>query len=311
MTILKKLFSKIFGNDKKQALIIGLDKAGKTTMVNFLQTGKWLPEKRATRGKSYETIEFSKNLEIDLIDVGGQMQFRDMWLNELKDTKCVIFVVDSANQSRFDEAREELWKVLPNLKGRPLIVLNNKVDKKDHATESELMEELGLNSDYARKYINQVSIYSTSSKTGEGLINAFLELYEILIGEKARKTIPIDFFGIYDFNGNLVYSNLNDLDISREEIYNDLQKYDLLADKKSQRVTRNNISYLIEVSEDLEACFVIRQTDAMHIDIVDASKELLKMVAHFEADLDNVRRKQINEVMSKITENDMTILSFT
>ena len=42
----------------------------------------------------------------------------------------IIFVVDAADASRFDEARQELHKLLsePRLRGVPLLVLANKMD---------------------------------------------------------------------------------------------------------------------------------------------------------------------------------------
>jgi small GTP-binding protein len=313
MSIIKKLLSKIFTSkdEKKNALVLGLDQAGKTTLINFLQTGKYIPERRATRGRSYEQINFGESVEINLCDIGGQKQFRDLWLPEMSKARCVIFVIDSADRERFGEARKELWRVIPELKGRPLIILSNKVDIRGHATESEVVDALGLHSPDAEKYVKKFSIYSTTSKTGNGIVKAFLEVYSILTGDEAVETIEAEFLGIYNYKGDLIYHKTADITVNPDEIYKELNKYRIFEIRQSNRLQFNEKSYIIENSERLELIFVLKVPHARHIDVVDSSRELLSLIAHFEADMTEIQERKVDTYLSDLINQNKTSLVFS
>ena len=63
-------------------------------------------------------------------DVGGQDRIRALWRHYYQNTDAVIFVVDSSDVERLDEAASELSKVLgePELAAARLLVLANKQD---------------------------------------------------------------------------------------------------------------------------------------------------------------------------------------
>jgi ADP-ribosylation factor-like protein 8 len=60
----------------------------------------------------------------------GQKPFRGKWLKGVQDSNLLIYMIDVANQVRFNEAKEEMWAMLneDDLIGIPLIILGNKVD---------------------------------------------------------------------------------------------------------------------------------------------------------------------------------------
>ena len=98
---LRNILNRVFLKDKK-VVICGLDNAGKTTMVSFLQKGTFI-EHTPTMGKEQSMIEV-QGIRINLMDMGGQKDFRSLWLGEMKDAQCVIFMLDASAPERFCEA---------------------------------------------------------------------------------------------------------------------------------------------------------------------------------------------------------------
>ena len=106
--------------------MIGLDAAGKTTTLNQLKLGENVST-IPTIGFNVETIEY-KNLSMMIWDLGGQDKIRILWHHYFENNHGIIFVVDSTDASRLDEAKEELYKTLADeaLKDIPLVVMANK-----------------------------------------------------------------------------------------------------------------------------------------------------------------------------------------
>ena len=90
--------------------MIGLDNAGKTTVLYKLKLGEVLTT-LPTIGFNVETVEY-KNISFTVWDVGGQTKIRHLWQHYFQDTQGLIYVVDSNDPSRIDESREELQRVL-------------------------------------------------------------------------------------------------------------------------------------------------------------------------------------------------------
>uniref|UniRef100_A0A8D0LC21 ADP-ribosylation factor n=1 Tax=Sphenodon punctatus TaxID=8508 RepID=A0A8D0LC21_SPHPU len=106
----EKLFKSLFGKKKMQILMVGLDAAGKTTILyklNLREIITTIP----TIGFNVEAVE-CKNKSFTVWDVGGQDKIRPLWHHYFQDTQGLIFVVDSNEQERINEAREELTRML-------------------------------------------------------------------------------------------------------------------------------------------------------------------------------------------------------
>lgn len=54
-----------------------------------------------------ETVEY-KNISFTVWDVGGQEKLRPLWRHYFANTSAIIYVVDSNDPERLDEARNEL-----------------------------------------------------------------------------------------------------------------------------------------------------------------------------------------------------------
>merc|ERR1719355_237465 len=91
-------------------LMVGLDAAGKTTILYKLKLGEVVTT-IPTIGFNVETVEY-KNINFTVWDVGGQDKIRKLWRHYYQDTQGLIFVVDSSDRDRIEDAREELHKML-------------------------------------------------------------------------------------------------------------------------------------------------------------------------------------------------------
>jgi len=105
-----KVFGKLFGKKDVRILMVGLDAAGKTTILYKLKLGE-IVTTIPTIGFNVETVEY-KNISFTVWDVGGQDKIRPLWRHYYQNTQGVIFVVDSNDRDRVGEARDELHRML-------------------------------------------------------------------------------------------------------------------------------------------------------------------------------------------------------
>ncbi|KAA8529590.1 hypothetical protein F0562_034310 [Nyssa sinensis] len=88
-----KLFSRLFAKKEMRILMVGLDAAGKTTILYKLKLGE-IVTTIPTIGFNVETVEY-KNISFTVWDVGGQDKIRPLWRHYFQNTQGLIFVVDS------------------------------------------------------------------------------------------------------------------------------------------------------------------------------------------------------------------------
>ncbi|KAJ2157723.1 Arf GTPase arl1 [Coemansia sp. RSA 552] len=161
-----KLFNKlVFGEKEVRILILGLDGAGKTTILYRLQIGE-VVSTIPTIGFNVETVEY-KNIKFQVWDLGGQTTIRPYWRCYYANTDAVIYVVDSCDKDRIGTSREELREMLKEdeLRDAVLLVLANKQDMANSLSAAEVSDALKLSELKKRQW----GIYKTSALTGEGL----------------------------------------------------------------------------------------------------------------------------------------------
>lgn len=134
-------FSK--GNEAK-VLIIGLDAAGKTTILYVSKLGEVVTT-IPTIGFNVETVTYG-NLNILTWDVGGRDKIRPLWRHYFTDTTGMIFVIDSNDRERMGEARDELHRMTneDELKSLPVLIFANKQDLPNAMSLDEIKEKLNL-----------------------------------------------------------------------------------------------------------------------------------------------------------------------
>merc|ERR1712093_50327 len=144
MGIFSKVFGKLVGKKDCRILMVGLDAAGKTTILYKLKLGEVVTT-IPTIGFNVETVQY-KNINFNVWDVGGQDKIRKLWRYYYQNTQGLIFVIDSNDRDRIEDAREELAKMLneDDMRDAVVLVFANKQDLPNSMTASELTEKLGL-----------------------------------------------------------------------------------------------------------------------------------------------------------------------
>merc|ERR1711904_148705 len=160
-----KLFAKLGYKKEMRILMVGLDAAGKTTILYKLKLGE-VVNTIPTIGFNVETVEY-KNISFNVWDVGGQDKIRLLWRHYYTNTQGLIYVVDSNDRDRIEENREELHKMLAEeeLREAVLLVFANKQDLPGALTCPEITDKLGLHTIRGRTWF----IQSTCAVRGDGL----------------------------------------------------------------------------------------------------------------------------------------------
>lgn len=163
------LFKSLFGKQDVRILMVGLDAAGKTTILYKLKLGE-IVTTIPTIGFNVETVEY-KNLKFTMWDVGGQDKLRPLWRHYYQNTNGVIFVVDSNDRDRVNQARDELHKMLAEdeLRNAILLVFANKQDLPNAMSTTEVTDKLGLHSLRQRNWFIQGCCATTAQGLYEGL----------------------------------------------------------------------------------------------------------------------------------------------
>jgi Arf/Sar family protein len=125
-------------------LMLGLDNAGKTTILYKLKLGK-ASTTVPTVGFNVETVKH-KNVSFAVWDCGGQERIRPLWRHYFTGTNALIYVVDSSDHTRLEESKTELLRVISDkeLSGCLLIVLANKQDVPGAIKPKELIDRFDL-----------------------------------------------------------------------------------------------------------------------------------------------------------------------
>ena len=126
---------------------IGLDFSGKTTLIKRITQGKFDDESKRTLGLNVDIFN-SENVKFLCWDIGGQPVFRDaLWESYIAGSTGIIFVIDSADEHRFEEARIEIRKWVldnKNIENIPILILANKQDLPEAHTAGFIARKLGL-----------------------------------------------------------------------------------------------------------------------------------------------------------------------
>ncbi|GAU39334.1 hypothetical protein TSUD_60850 [Trifolium subterraneum] len=161
----RKLFDSFFGNTEMRVVMLGLDAAGKTTILYKLHIGEVLSTV-PTIGFNVEKVQY-KNVIFTVWDVGGQEKLRALWRHYFNNTDGLIYVVDSLDRERIGKAKQEFQTIIndPFMLNSVILVLANKQDLKGAMTTREVCDGLGLFDLKNRKW----HIQGTCALRGDGL----------------------------------------------------------------------------------------------------------------------------------------------
>jgi len=164
-TFFGKILDLLSKKKEYRILMLGLDGAGKSTILYSLKLGGVVANTVPTIGFNYETLQY-KNVKFNIWDVGGQNKIRILWKHYYLNTSALIYVVDSSDIERIEETREILHNLCgeEELFGVPVLIFANKQDVAEIGSK-EMRNKLGFMEIKGRN----VKLQETCALEGSGL----------------------------------------------------------------------------------------------------------------------------------------------
>lgn len=113
---------------KVSIIFLGIDNAGKTTLLNLLKDTQTAT--KPTSHPTSTTIQIGKMKAI-VFDLGGHTAARKIWEDYQFTCEGVVFIIDAMDEERFDIVKEAYRSVIDQMahsKKTPVSVLINKID---------------------------------------------------------------------------------------------------------------------------------------------------------------------------------------
>merc|ERR1712031_121990 len=125
-------------------LMLGLDNSGKTSILKRL-SDEDITHIMPTQGFNIKSL-MHEGFKLNVWDIGGQKTIRPYWKNYFENTDALIYVVDSSDRRRLEEASEELLTLLEEdkLGGIPVLIFANKQDLISATPADEIVESMDL-----------------------------------------------------------------------------------------------------------------------------------------------------------------------
>lgn len=156
-----------FADMKAKILMLGLDGAGKTTILYQMKLNEAVASV-PTVGFNVEEVNY-RGLSFTVWDIGGQTRLRELWHHYYTGSNAIIYVLDSADVERINLAKETLEGVMdhPDMANCPVLVFANKMDLAT-LRPIELVERMGLH-----KTKRTWHLQPCCGMNGDGIIEGF------------------------------------------------------------------------------------------------------------------------------------------
>ncbi|VDD80075.1 unnamed protein product [Mesocestoides corti] len=172
--------------EPQRIVMLGLDAAGKSTILCSMNLGDNATVK-PTIGFNVEVVHIpGTKVSFVVWDLGGQESLRLIWRQYLQGIAGLVFVVDSADLKRMQEARTCLQALIrdPNLAGVPIALAANKQDLSEALPVKDIEELLGLRS--LSTIRNPYIIRPTIALSGEGVSELFVDFEKFVRVQNKR-----------------------------------------------------------------------------------------------------------------------------
>lgn len=191
-TLLSGLWKYLFQKDEYCILILGLDNAGKSTLLEQIKriygnnySGLAFEKIKTTIGLNIGKI-IMNHVKLIFWDLGGQQELRTLWDKYYEECHGVIYVIDSSDERRLEESQVTFETVMhdSHMEGTPLLILANKQDLQGSLDVETVKNAFDGNS----SSIGQRDYYiqPTSALTGDGISDGISWLVQRVKGNLDR-----------------------------------------------------------------------------------------------------------------------------
>ena len=146
--LLYGLWKILFKKDEYRVMLIGVDNAGKSTVLERIKAMHGIPALPPSKicptvGLNIGRLDL-QSCKLLLWDLGGQKSLRAIWDRFSTQAHAVVFIVDAAvpkDDPKWDEVRESMSHILstPHLSDKPILIFNNKIDQHSALSTSEIV----------------------------------------------------------------------------------------------------------------------------------------------------------------------------
>mmetsp|Transcript_8002 Transcript_8002/g.15464 ORF Transcript_8002/g.15464 Transcript_8002/m.15464 type:complete len:197 (+) Transcript_8002:177-767(+) len=173
-------------NKEATILFLGLDNAGKSTLLHRLVHGK-LRSCKPTRYPQKDEMKIG-GVSFQAYDLGGHKAAQKVWKEYLDGVHGIVYLVDAADQKRLPQARKALHNLLVDVPmDCPVLVLGNKIDLAT-LSESQVKHALGLaeattgkkHGRPSHRLIRPTEVFMCSIVKEVGYVDGFLWLASML-----------------------------------------------------------------------------------------------------------------------------------
>ncbi|CAN0099030.1 unnamed protein product [Discosporangium mesarthrocarpum] len=185
---LSRLYDIISGLQERRLVMLGLDAAGKTSLLYKLHLGENI-HTIPTVGFNVEQVSYKK-MEMTIWDIGGQDKIRPLWRHYYDNTDALIFVIDSSDFNRLEEAKDELFHVLgdPRMDTcRTVLIYLNKQDLPGAVSPSYMINKLDI-ANHSPLRNRQWYMQACCAVSGEGIFEGLDWLSKELRNKQRRRS---------------------------------------------------------------------------------------------------------------------------
>uniref|UniRef100_A0A3B5M8Q2 ADP-ribosylation factor-like 9 n=1 Tax=Xiphophorus couchianus TaxID=32473 RepID=A0A3B5M8Q2_9TELE len=167
-----------------QVLVLGLDGAGKTSLLHCFSSGSLEQDVEPTQGLN--AISISKDdMDIEFLEIGGGENLRPYWQKYTPKALLLVFVVDSANPELFPVTKKHLHELLVLHPHLPLMVLANKQDLPTSCNITDLHDALSLSEAGDRRlFLIGTHVRKGDSELCSGVQDARDLIFQMVSGDR-------------------------------------------------------------------------------------------------------------------------------